>query len=248
MSVKALQIENLYVNLNKSHILKDINLNVDEKDFLAIIGPNGGGKSTLLKTILNLIKPHEGKIKILGRDPEDALKLIGYLPQKAYFDLNFPISAFEVVLMGRYNGLFKNYNKNDEESVVKALNALSMLEFKDRQISKLSGGQMQRIFIARALAREPKLLLLDEPTASVDPKMQKDFYDLLMNLKEQMTIILVTHDVGVACQYVDKIACLNGNLFYHGTPEGSADAIQEAYKCPIEIIGHGIPHRVFKKH
>jgi len=248
MSDKALHIEDLYVNINKFPILKDINLSIDEKDFLAIIGPNGGGKSTLLKTILNLIKPHRGIINVFGRDPKDALNLMGYLPQKTHFNLDFPINVFDVTMMGRYGGLFKNYSKKDEEAVIKALDDVSMLEFKDRQISKLSGGQMQRVFIARALAREPKLLLLDEPTASVDPKMQKDFYGLLLKLKEKMTIVLVTHDVGVACEYVDKIACLNGSLFYHGVPEGSADAIQKTYRCPIDIIGHGIPHRVFKKH
>ncbi|MGZ7209391.1 MAG: metal ABC transporter ATP-binding protein, partial [Methanobacterium sp.] len=119
---------------------------------------------------------------------------------------------------------------------------------KDRQINELSGGQMQRVFIARALAREPELVLLDEPTASVDPGMQKSFYELLSSLKEKMTIILVTHDVGVASSYVDDIACLNRKLFYHGTPEGSSVGIEAAYNCPIEIIGHGIPHRVFKEH
>lgn len=248
MSEKALQIENLQVSINKFPILKDINLSIDEKDFLAIIGPNGGGKSTLLKTILNLIKPDKGKIKIFGKNPKDALNLMGYLPQNTYFDLKFPISVFEVTMMGRYNGLFKNYNKKDGEAVIKALDEVSMLDYKNRQISQLSGGQMQRVFIARALAREPKLLLLDEPTASVDPKMQKSFYQLLKDLKQELTIVLVTHDVGVACEYVDKIACLNGSLFYHGVPEGSADAIQKTYSCPIDIIGHGIPHRVFKKH
>jgi len=248
MSVKALEIENLSVSINKSPVLKDINMTLEEKDFLAIIGPNGGGKSTLIKAILNLIKPDKGKILIYGKKPEESLDIIGYLPQNTYFDLRFPINVFDVTLMGRYNGLLKNYNKKDKEAVIDALNAVSMLEYKDRQISKLSGGQMQRIFIARALAREPKLLLLDEPTASVDPKMQESFYQLLLKLKEKMTIILVTHDVGAVSEYIDKIACLNQNLYYHGKPEGSANALQEAYGCPIDIIGHGIPHRVFKKH
>ncbi len=248
MSDKALEIENLYVSINKSIILKDINLNLDKNDFLAIIGPNGGGKSTLLKTILNLIRPDKGNISVFGKNPKEALNIIGYLPQNTFFDLNFPINVFNVTLMGRYNGLFKNYTQNDRKAVINALDEVSMLEYKDRQISELSGGQMQRVFIARALAREPELLLLDEPTASVDPKMQKSFYELLLKLKEKMTIILVTHDVGVVCEYVDKIACLNHILFYHGIPEGSADAIGKTYNCPIDIIGHGIPHRVFKKH
>ncbi|MGZ7108833.1 MAG: metal ABC transporter ATP-binding protein [Methanobacterium sp.] len=248
MPEKALEIRNLNVKINHNLILEDINLAVNKNDFMAIIGPNGGGKSTLLKTILDLIKPESGEIKILGKDQKDALKQIGYLPQKSYFDFSFPINVFDVVLMARYNGLFKRYHVKDKKVVKEALKEVGMLEYKDRQINELSGGQMQRVFIARALAREPELVLLDEPTASVDPGMQKSFYELLSSLKEKMTIILVTHDVGVASSYVDDIACLNRKLFYHGTPEGSSVGIEAAYNCPIEIIGHGIPHRVFKEH
>ncbi|MEN4016872.1 MAG: ABC transporter ATP-binding protein [Methanobacterium sp.] len=248
MTDKALEINNLSVNFNGITILEDINLEACKNDFMAIIGPNGGGKSTLLKAILGLVKPLKGSIKIFGKNQKDALKLTGYLPQKTYFDISFPINVFEVVLMGRYNGLFKNYKDEDRKAVINALNSVEMLEFKDRQINELSGGEMQRVFIARALVREPLLLLLDEPTASVDPEMQKSFYELLSSLKLKMAIILVTHDVGVASSYVDNIACLNRKLYYHGTPEGSAAGIEAAYSCPIEIIGHGIPHRVFKEH
>lgn len=248
MTVDALNLEEVYVNFNGHSILEDINLSLKENDFLAIIGPNGGGKSTLLKTILGLIKPVKGDIRIFGKHLKDNLGLIGYLPQHTFFDLNFPITVYDVTLMGRYNGFFKGYTENDEKAVINALNEVDMLDFKDRQISELSGGQMQRVFIARALAREPKLLLLDEPTASVDPKMQNSFYELLSRLKEEMTIVLVTHDVGVVSEHVDKIACLNKKLFYHGDPENSVEGLQKAYGCPIDIIGHGIPHRVFKKH
>ncbi len=185
MSVKALELKNVTVNLNDSIVLEDVNLIVDKNDFVAIIGPNGGGKSTLLKTILGLIKPERGEIKILGQNQMDALKKIGYLPQKSYFDLSFPINVFDVVLMGRYQGLFKNYDEADRNAVINALKSVEMLEFRDRQISELSGGQMQRVFIARALVREPQLLLLDEPTASIDPEMQKSFYELLSSLKNK---------------------------------------------------------------
>lgn len=248
MTVEALNIEEVYVNFNGFSILEDINLSIKENDFLAIIGPNGGGKSTLLKTILGLIKPNKGNIHIFGENLKNNGNLIGYLPQHTFFDLHFPITVYEVTLMGRYNGFFKGYKEKDEKAVINALNEVEMLEFKDRQISELSGGQMQRVFIARALVREPKLLLLDEPTASVDPLMQNSFYDLLLRLKEKMTIVLVTHDVGVVSEHVDKIACLNKRLFYHGDPENSVEGLQKAYGCPIDIIGHGIPHRVFKKH
>ncbi|MGB9937125.1 MAG: metal ABC transporter ATP-binding protein [Methanobacterium sp.] len=248
MAVKALELEEINVKFNGTAILENINFSVDKNDFVAIIGPNGGGKSTLLKTVLGLIKQDKGNIKILGKGQKEANKLIGYLPQKSYFDLSFPINVFDVVLMGRYRGLLKNYNREDKKSALDALKAVGMEEYKDRQINELSGGQMQRVFIARAISRKPELLLLDEPTASVDPKMQESFYDLLSSLKNKMTIILVTHDVGVASSHVNSIACLNKKLFYHGAPDGSASGIEAAYNCPIEIIGHGIPHRVFEKH
>ncbi|MBI5680875.1 MAG: ABC transporter ATP-binding protein [Methanobacterium sp.] len=248
MTAEALNLNGVYVNLNNIPILEDINLSVNENDFIAIIGPNGGGKTTLLKAVLGLTKLYKGNIKVFGKNPSDGRKFIGYLPQHPFFDHSFPINVYDVALMGRYRGLFKNYENRDKKAVDNALNAVEMFEFKDRQISELSGGQLQRVFIARAIAREPKLLLLDEPTASVDPEMQRSFYDLLSSLKDKMTIILITHDVGVVSSYVDKIACLNMKLFYHGHPEDSASGIEAAYHCPIELIGHGVPHRVFKKH
>jgi zinc transport system ATP-binding protein len=123
-----------------------------------------------------------------------------------------------------------------------------MLEFKDRQIGKLSEGQMQRVFVARAMVREPKLLLLDEPMVSIDPEMQKSFYELLLELRKKMAIVLVTHDIGVVSIYVDRIACLNRRLFYHGPVEGGLKKLEEVYRCPIELIAHGVPHRVLRRH
>jgi zinc transport system ATP-binding protein len=123
-----------------------------------------------------------------------------------------------------------------------------MHDFKDKQISKLSGGQMQRVFIARAIVRNPKLLIMDEPMASIDPEMQQNFYDLMLELKKSTTIILVSHDVGAVSTHVDKIACLNQELFYHGPVEGSANGLEEIYHCPIDLISHGIPHRILREH
>lgn len=246
--MEAVELKNIDIKFNNSCILEDINLKVAQNEFMAIIGPNGGGKSTLLKTILGLIKPQRGEVKIFGENQGKMRNLIGYLPQKSNFDHSFPINVFETVLMGRYKGLFRNYNDEDKKEVAKALKTVKMFKYKERQIGELSGGQIQRVFIARAISRNPKLLLLDEPTASVDPQMQKSFYHLLSSLKGKMTTILVTHDVGVASSYVDTIACLNRKLFYHGATEGSAVGIEAAYKCPVEIIGHGTPHRIFKEH
>jgi zinc transport system ATP-binding protein len=201
-----------------------------------------------LKIILGLLKPQKGTVKVFGHTPKDALNKIGYLPQITHFETDFPISVFEVVLMGRYHGLLKNYSTDDEKSVIKALENVNMVDYKDQQIGRLSGGQLQRVLIARALSREPKLLLLDEPTASIDPKMQTAFYELLSKIKTEMAVVLVSHDVGAVSTYVENIACLNRRLFSHGPVESAVHGLEKAYNCPIDLITHGIPHRVLRKH
>jgi zinc transport system ATP-binding protein len=153
--------------------------------------------------------------------------------------------------MGRYNksGPFKRYSEDDRKAATEALKTVDMLDYRDRQMGKLSGGEQQRVFIARALATYPKLLLLDEPTASIDPNMQAEFYELLDKLKESMAIVIVSHDVAAVSIYVNEIACLNRQLFYHGSKEISADELEKAYNCPIQLIAHGtVPHRVLREH
>lgn len=248
MVLKAVEINDLTIKFNDNVVLKNINLSIDENDFVAIIGPNGGGKSTLLKVILGLLKPHQGCVKVFNEDPKKVRDIIGYLPQKIVFDPDFPINVFETVLTGRYHGLFKGYSDVDKKAVLKALKDVEMYDLRDKQISKLSGGQMQRVFIARAIVGNPKLLIMDEPMASIDPDMQRNFYELMSKLKEKTTIILVSHDVGAVSTHVDKIACLNQELFYHGPVEDSAGGLEEIYHCPIELISHGIPHRILKEH
>ena len=248
MTLKAVEINHLSIKFNEQLILNDINFSIEEKDFMAIIGPNGGGKTTLLKVILGILTPDEGKVKVFGKEPNKAKDLMGYLPQRLDFDHDFPINVFETVLMGRYHGLLKKYSNQDHKAVIQALKDVEMDELKDRQISKLSGGQMQRVFIARAIVRDPKLLIMDEPMASIDPEMQHSFYELMSRLKNKMAIVLVSHDVGAVSTHVDKIACLNQKLYYHGPVEDSAEGLEEVYHCPIELISHGIPHRVLKEH
>jgi zinc transport system ATP-binding protein len=248
MKSPAVELKKISFSYNQHWILKDVSLTIQDKDFMAIIGPNGGGKSTLLKIILGLLKPDEGEVKVLGRTPKDARDRIGYLPQKFIYDPDFPINVLETVLMGRYHGLLKSYTKKDKEAADQALKDVDMIEYADRQISSLSGGQMQRVLIARALAREPELLIMDEPMASIDPEMQNNFYQLMASLKNKMAIILVSHDVGAVSVHVDKIACLNQKLFYHGPVENAAEGLEEVYKCPIELISHGIPHRMLRDH
>ena len=246
--MKAVEFNHVNMKYNEQYVLQDINFSIEEKDFMAIIGPNGGGKSTLLKIMLGLLTPDDGEVKVFGKEPKKARDLMGYLPQNPAFEHDFPINVFETVLMGRYHGLFKKYSKQDKNAVLKALKDVDLHELKDRQISKLSGGQMQRVFIARAIVREPKLLIMDEPMASIDPEMQHTFYELMSRLKDKMTIVLVSHDVGAVSTHVDKIACLNQELFYHGSVEDSANGLEEIYHCPIELISHGIPHRVLREH
>jgi zinc transport system ATP-binding protein len=251
MAKDVLKLENVSVSYGSHAVLEKINLTVGEHDFLGIIGPNGGGKSTLLKAILGLVQPDSGTITVLGNSPEKSRSKIGYVPQYNNYDHSFPVSVQEVVTMGRYSrtGLFKYYGKKDKQAVQGALEKVGMLDHASAQIGQLSGGQQQRVFIARALVSEPELLLLDEPTASVDSAMQTEFYELLEDLKKEMTIIMVSHDIGAVSVFVDKIACLNQQLFYHGSKEITSDILEATYKCPVQLIAHGdVPHRVLKEH
>ncbi|MFA5400193.1 MAG: ABC transporter ATP-binding protein [Dehalococcoidia bacterium] len=231
--------------------MEGVNLAVGEHDFLGVIGPNGGGKSTLLKVILGLIRPQRGVVTVLGNLPDRIRNRIGYVAQHSDYDRDFPVSVMEVVLMGRYGkrGMLKPYNGSDREAAEKVLARVGMLSHAHSQIGQLSGGQQQRTFIARALVSDPALLLLDEPTASVDSAMQTDFYELLEELKKEMAIIMVSHDIGAVSVFVDKIACLNVQLYYHGSREITSEILEATYKCPVQLIAHGdIPHRVLREH
>ena len=247
---EVINLKDVWVKYDKLTVLEDVNLKVEEGDFLGIIGPNGGGKSTLLKVILGLIKPQKGAVKILGKSPEKARRMIGYVPQYGPSNIDYPISVWEVVLMGRLGTkrMFSQYSDDDREATYKALEVVDMLEFRDRQIGELSGGQRQRVFIARSLVSDPKVLLLDEPATGIDTRMQKEFYELLEKLKSKVTIIMVSHDLSAVSVLVDKIACLNGKLHYHGSKELIPADIEQSYGCPVELIAHGVPHRVLQVH
>lgn len=236
--MEAVHLENVWVHFNHVPILEDITLSVQENDFLSIIGPNGGGKTTLLKVILGLVRPKKGTVKVFGTSPDIGRKKIGYLPQYIAFDTHFPISVFDVVLMGRYTRPFKPYSEEDKEKAFNALKTVDMTDFSKRQVGSLSGGELQRVFLARALAREPALLLLDEPTSSIDPEMRKSFYDLLLVLKGKMTIILVTHDISVVSSYVNSVACLDHSLFYCGSVKEGLKKLEDIYKCPVEVLAY----------
>lgn len=250
MEKEIVKLENVWVQYENVVVLEDINFTIYNNDFIGIIGPNGGGKTTLLKVILGLIHPNKGNVKVFGVEPAKGRKYIGYVPQQSNFDLEFPISVWDVVMTGRLGKtqLIKKFTNKDKEIVKEALKKVEMLEFKDKKIGTLSGGEKQRVFIARALVTEPKLLLLDEPTASIDEIMETGFYELLNNFKEKMAIVLVSHDISAISIHVPTIACLNHKLFYHGSKEISPEILLETYKCPVQILAHGLPHRVLKEH
>jgi len=246
----VISLKNISVNYGKNTVLKDINFQVKEKDFIGIIGPNGGGKTTLLKTLLGLIKPQKGEISILDLPVNRGRKYIGYVPQALEFDRTFPILVEDVVRMGRLSTkhIFKPYNHHDEEIVNHCLTQVGMTKLRSRSIGELSGGERQRVYIARALATKPQILLLDEPTANVDSKIQNNIYELLKELNDYITILLISHDLAAISSYVKTIACLNRNLYYHEDKLLTAEMIQATYQCPIDLIAHGIPHRVFPPH
>jgi len=247
---EIVKLQDVWVDYEGISALEAACLTVRQYDFLGIIGPNGGGKSTLLKVILGLVKPNRGKITVLGNTPERGRKYVGYVPQHSNFDHNFPISVWDAVLMGRLHhaGLFRRYGNEDRKAAKDALKTVGMLEYRDRQIGKLSGGQRQRVLVARALTTDPKLLLLDEPTASVDTAAQSEFYELLAELKHRLTIILVSHDLSAVSVHVEKIACLNHQLFYHNSKEIPPDELEAIYHCPVDMIAHGVPHRILREH
>jgi zinc transport system ATP-binding protein len=237
---EVIAVRHLWAGYEGETILEDVNLSVQELDFLAIIGPNGGGKTTLIKVLLGLIKPLEGTVSILGRDVTKGRRYIGYVPQAIECDRAFPITVWEVVKMGRLGrvGLLRNYGKKDHEKVEQALAMVNMLDLKNKKIGELSGGQKQRVYIARALATEPKILILDEPTASIDPQIKSSIYSLLKSLNEFITIILISHDVGVISSYVKSVGCLNRRFFYHQDTSINLNLLESIYQAPTDFLNH----------
>ncbi len=233
-----LRVENVSFIYGKE-VLRDVSFSIEEGDYLGIIGENGGGKTTLVKLILGILKPSKGKIFLCGKDIRKfrSWDEIGYIPQKATgFDQNFPSSVEEIVSLGLLSKkkIFRFITKTDRKLVAEQLEKLGMQQYSKKKIGELSGGQQQRVFIAKALVSKPRLLILDEPTAGIDPKAQGDFYEMLGNLNnEGITIIIVSHDVGYITRYVSKVACLNTEMVFHGTHD-------EFCRSHVvdEILGH----------
>ena len=237
----VIEIENVSFTYTRAPVLKNVSLAVTEEEFLGVVGPNAGGKSTLIKLILGLLEPDHGTITVLGKSPVDACSHIGYVPQYPTFSRrDFPISVRDTVLMGRLGTgkWYGGYSREDNAIAENAMQAVEVPDIANRAIGSLSGGQLQRVFIARALACEPEILILDEPTANIDMRVEEDIFGLLKQYNDRMTIIVVSHDIGFISGYVDRVACINQELFCHTTDEISGKTIEELYGAPVKIIHH----------
>lgn len=247
-----IRTEHLSVHYGSTRALENITLAVAPGEYLGVIGPNGGGKTTLLKAILGLVPASSGTVEVCGQPVGRTGTLAGYVPQFSRMEKAFPVTVREVVLTGRLTRkkpLFHHYDTDDRKAAEAALREVGIENLAGRQINALSGGEFQKMLIARALAVGPKLLLLDEPTASVDAKSRAQIFKLLAKLNAGgMTVLLVTHDTLAISSQVHRIACLNRSLVYHGEPELDEKTVDALYGCPVDLIAHGVPHRVLKSH
>lgn len=236
----AIHIENVSFSFNGYLVLEEVTFDVREGDFLGVIGPNGSGKTTLLRVILGLLHPETGHVEVFGLPVRQARRMIGYVPQHAQMDRLFPITVMDVVLMGRLarTRLLGGYRREDRRAAEEALQVVEIGDLAGRRISALSGGQRQRVLIARALAGRPRLLFLDEPTSSVDSRVEEGFYELLKKLNETVTIILVSHDLGFISAYVNRIACVNRRVVVHYTHEITEDFLNQTYQRPVKMVKH----------
>jgi zinc transport system ATP-binding protein len=250
MAEPLVRIRDLTFGYGREVVLDHVSLDIQPRDFLAVIGPNGGGKTTLLKAVLGLVRPWSGEVNYnlpSGNDPRGRL---GYVPQFSTFDRDFPLRISDMVLMGRlgHRRLLRPWSREDRAAAAGAIERLGLQSVARAHVSEVSGGQLQRALIARSLVSEPEILFLDEPTASIDAESRETLRALLEDLNRSIPIVVVTHDVTSLAPMVRRIACINRKLFYHGDPELSLEVMEEVYGCPVELVTHGVPHRVLPDH
>ncbi len=229
---------------NDEEVLREVHLTIEHGDFLAVIGPNGGGKTTLLKIMLGLLKPARGTVRVFGTEPRHAVMRLGYVPQDTSLNRDFPIRVNDVVLMGRlgHPGVFRRYSPTDHAKVRQALETVGMWDYRGRRIGALSGGQRQRVYIARALASDPDALLLDEPTASIDVEGQRRIYEILKGLNDRMTVVVVSHDLNLLLGYARSVAHVSTTLHIHREPILSTEKLVQlngmsgGHFCPVELL------------
>jgi zinc transport system ATP-binding protein len=237
---------------DREAVLDDVSLAIQPLDFLAVIGPNGGGKTTLVKILLGLLKPWSGTVVHHGPpNGKSGRKLrLGYVPQFSTFDKSFPLRVSDVVLMGKLGsrGLLRPYTRRDREEVEQVLARFDLSSLAGAHVSGISGGQLQRVLIARAVVSAPEVLFLDEPTASIDAESRESLTGLLQELNRSIPIVVITHDVTSIAPMVRNIACINRQLHYHAGNELDQAMLEEVYGCPVELVAHGVAHRVLHDH
>jgi zinc transport system ATP-binding protein len=241
-------IKSLSAGYDSHTVLEDIDFTVNENDFIGVIGPNGGGKTTLLKIILGLLRPISGSVTF--NDSLLKRNRIGYLPQMSAGDITFPVTVTDVILSGLMiqKGGLARMSPDDRKKASMVIGELGLEGIKWSSLSELSGGQLQRVFLGRAIIGSPRLLLLDEPDNFVDTSFENDFYEKLHDLNSRMAILMVSHDVGTISAHVKSFACVNRKLHYHPSPEITNEQLSE-YDCPIQLVTHGrVPHTVLEKH
>lgn len=242
------EMNSLSASYGSELVLEDVNLTVRENDFIGVIGPNGGGKTTLLKIILGTLKPVSGKLTFNN----ELLKAtsIGYLPQISTGDVYYPVTVTDIILSGLMirKAVISRMSSDDRKKAGAIIEELGLKEMAGSSLSELSGGQLQRVFLGRAVIGDPRLLLLDEPGNFVDSSFESDFYEKLKELNSRMAILMVSHDVGIISSHIKSFACVNRRLHYHPSHEITNDDLL-AYGCPIQLITHGeVPHTVLKIH
>jgi zinc transport system ATP-binding protein len=240
-----IEVRDVTFGYGREVVLDHVSLAIQPRDFLAIIGPNGGGKTTLIKVILGLLKPWSGEVIVRTERGR-----LGYVPQFSTFDRSFPLRVSDVVLMGRLGrrGLVRRYTKEDRRDAEAILERLRLTDVALSHVSGVSGGQLQRVLIARALAGDPEALFLDEPTASIDAESREVLREILEELNQRIPVVVITHDVTSLSPMASHIACINRRLFYHGGAELDQHTLEEVYGCPVELVAHGVPHRVLHHH
>jgi zinc transport system ATP-binding protein len=236
----AIVVKDLSFSYDGYPVLEDVNLSISQGDFVSVVGPNGGGKTTLLKLMLGLLKPSRGDVRVLGVTSEEARPRVGYMPQHSQLDPQFPATVMDVALMGRlgHGRAFGRYSRKDKEIAGGVLEQVGLYDLRKKAFSSISGGQRQRLFIARALVCEPELLLLDEPTANLDLAMEGDLYALLQTLNQRLTIVMVSHDLGFVSRVVKSVICVKRKVLMHSTSEITGEIINEIYGSPMKMVRH----------